>query len=84
MLARELFEGGIQAAGGYFLDPINVDYVTTLGAPAGYILSEDDRALARPGAEFTSRIGLIPVMVPGGHVSMLTRPDEVTRALLKI
>ena len=52
--------------------------------PAGYILSEDDRALARPGTEFAARIGLTPVMVPGGHDSMLTRPDEVTEALLKI
>jgi len=47
-------------------------------------LSEDDRALARPGTEFAARIGLTPMMVPGGHESMLTRPDEVTTALLKI
>jgi hypothetical protein len=58
--------------------------VTTLGVSAGYVLSEDDRALARPGTEFAARIGLTPVMVPGGHESMLTRPDEVTTALLKI
>jgi hypothetical protein len=50
--------------------------------PAGYVLSEDDRALARPGAEFASRIGLTPVLVSGGHESMLTRPDEVAKALL--
>ena len=52
--------------------------------PAGYILNEDDRALGRPGTEFAARIGLTPVMVPGGHESMLTHPDEVTQALLKI
>jgi hypothetical protein len=68
--------------GGYFLDPLDVDDVTTLGVPAGYVLSEDDRALARPGAEFASRIGLTPVLVSGGHESMLTRPDEVAKALL--
>jgi pimeloyl-ACP methyl ester carboxylesterase len=79
-----LFELLVPQPGGYFLDPIDVGDVTTLGVPAGYILSEDDRALARPGTEFAGRIGLTPVMVPGGHDSMLTRPDEVTEALLKI
>ena len=68
--------------GGYFLDPLDADDVTTLGVPAAYDLSEDDRALARPDAEFASRIGLTPVLVPGGHESMLTRPDEVAKALL--
>ena len=79
-----LFELLVPQPGGYFLDPIDVGDVTSLGIPAGYILSEDDRALARPGTEFAARIGLTPVMVPGGHESMLTRPDEVTKALLKI
>jgi len=79
-----LFELLVPQPGGYFLDPIDVGDVTTLGVPAGYILSEDDRALARPGTEFAARIGLTPLMVPGGHESMLTRPDEVTTALLKI
>ena len=83
--AQDLFfELLVPQPGGYFLDPIDVGDVTSLGIPAGYILSEDDRALARPGTEFAARIGLTPVMVPGGHESMLTRPDEVTKALLKI
>jgi pimeloyl-ACP methyl ester carboxylesterase len=83
--ARDLFfELLVPQPGGYFTDPLDVDDVTTLGVPAGYVLSEDDRALARPGAEFAARIGLTPVMVSGGHESMLTRPDEVTEALLKI
>jgi pimeloyl-ACP methyl ester carboxylesterase len=83
--AQDLFfELLVPQPGGYFLDPIDVGDVTTLGVPAGYILSEDDRALARPGTEFAARIGLTPVMVSGGHESMLTRPDEVTKALLKI
>jgi pimeloyl-ACP methyl ester carboxylesterase len=79
-----LFELLLPQPGGYFTDPIDVGDVTTLGVPAGFILSEDDQALARPGTEFAARIGLTPVMVPGGHDSMLTRPDEVTEALLKI
>jgi len=81
--ARDLFfELLVPQPGGYFLDPLDADDVTTLGVPAAYVLSEDDRALARPGAEFASRIGLTPVLVPGGHESMLTRPDEVAKALL--
>jgi pimeloyl-ACP methyl ester carboxylesterase len=83
--AQDLFfELLLPQPGGYFTDPLDVGDVTTLGVPAGYVLSEDDRALARPGTEFAARIGLTPVMVPGGHESMLTRPDEVTAALLKI
>ena len=83
--AQDLFfELLVPQPGGYFVDPLDVGDVTTLGVPAGYVLSEDDRALARPGSEFAARIGLTPVMVPGGHESMLTRPDEVTTALLKI
>jgi len=79
-----VFELLVPQPGGYFLDPIDVGDVTTLGVPAGYILSEDDQALARPGTEFATRIGLIPVMVSGGHLSMLTRPDEAAKALLEI
>ena len=83
--AQDLFfELLVPQPGGYFVDPIDVGDVTTLGVPAGYVLSEDDRALARPGTEFAARIGLTPVMVPGGRESMLTRPDELTTALLKI
>jgi pimeloyl-ACP methyl ester carboxylesterase len=82
--AQDLFfELLVPQPGGYFLDPIGVGDVTTLGVPAGYVLSQDDRALARPGTEFAARIGLTPVMVPGGHESMLTRPDEVAKALLE-
>ncbi|MFJ5263930.1 alpha/beta fold hydrolase [Streptomyces sp. NPDC088387] len=68
--------------GGYFMDALDVPAVTTLGIPAVYLLSEDDRALCRPGAEFAARIGVTPRMVPGGHESLLTHPDEVARALL--
>jgi pimeloyl-ACP methyl ester carboxylesterase len=78
------FELLVPQPGGYFVDPLDVDDVTTLGVPVRYILSEDDQALARPGTEFAARIGLTPVMVSGGHESMLTRPNEVTKALLTI
>jgi pimeloyl-ACP methyl ester carboxylesterase len=68
--------------GAYFLQALDVDDVTTLGLPVAYVLSENDLALARPGDELAARIRLTPLMVPGGHESMLTRPDEVTEALI--
>ncbi|MFI6166494.1 alpha/beta fold hydrolase [Nocardia sp. NPDC051052] len=79
---RLFFELLVAQPGAYFLEALDVPAVTTLGIPAAYILSEDDRALARPGAEFAARVGLTPVIIPGGHESMLTHPDDVTRALL--
>jgi hypothetical protein len=69
--------------GAYFLEPLDVEDVTSLGVPPAYVLSENDLALARPGDEFAGRIGLTPRMVPGGHQSLLTYPDEVTEAILK-
>ncbi|MFI7613434.1 alpha/beta fold hydrolase [Nonomuraea terrae] len=82
--AQRLFhELLVPQPGAYFLQALDVDDVTTLGLPVAYVLSENDRALARPGDELAARIGLTPLMVPGGHQSMLTHPDEVTEALLK-
>lgn len=80
---RQLFfELLVPQPGAYFQDALDVPDVTTIGIPSAYVLSEDDRALARPGTEFAARLGLTPRMVTGGHESMLTRPDEVTAALL--
>lgn len=70
--------------GGYFLDALDVPDVTTIGVQAAYILSTDEGGvLARPGPEFAARLGLTPVMAPGGHDSMLTHPDELAKALLE-
>ncbi|MET7990770.1 alpha/beta hydrolase [Amycolatopsis sp. NPDC005232] len=81
--AQQLFfELLVPQPGAYFTEAIDVPDITALDIPAAYVLSEDDRALARPGAEFAARLGLAPVMVPGGHQSMLTHPDEVAQALL--
>lgn len=79
---RLFFELLVPQPGAYFLEAIDVPAVTTAGIPAAYVASEDDRALGRPGAEFAARLGLTPVIIPGGHNSLLTHPDEVTRALL--
>ncbi|MEU6782894.1 sigma-70 family RNA polymerase sigma factor [Nonomuraea angiospora] len=82
--AQRLFhELLVPQPGAYFLQALDVDGVTTLGLPAAYVLGENDLALARPGDELAARIGLTPLMVPGGHQSMLTHPDEVAEALLK-
>lgn len=42
----------------HLLEAIDVPAVTTSGIPTADILSEDDRELARPGAEFAARLGL--------------------------
>ncbi|MCT9931865.1 alpha/beta hydrolase [Planotetraspora sp. A-T 1434] len=68
--------------GAYFADALDIPEVTTLGIPARYVLSEDDRAMPRSGHEFAARLGLEPLMVPGTHESMLTHPDEVAKAIL--
>jgi pimeloyl-ACP methyl ester carboxylesterase len=68
--------------GAYFLDALDVPEVGTLALVTGYILSENDHALPRPGTEFAARLGVKPVMVPGTHESMLTHPHEVARAIL--
>jgi hypothetical protein len=69
--------------GTYFLEALDVPDVTTQGIPAAFVLSENDNVLARPGAELAARIGLTPIMVPGGHESMLTHPDEIAETLMK-
>jgi pimeloyl-ACP methyl ester carboxylesterase len=82
--ARQLlFELLVPQPGAHFTEPLDVDDVTTLGVPVAYVLSENDLVLARPGTEFAARLGLTPVMIPGGHQSMLTCPDQVAQALLE-
>jgi pimeloyl-ACP methyl ester carboxylesterase len=67
--------------GGYFLDALNVD-PADLGVATAYIASDSDCAPQWPAAEFASRLGVEPVYVPGTHLSMLTHPDEVAKAIM--
>ena len=68
--------------GGYMTDALDVPAVTEIGLAAAYLLGADDQSLARPGAEFAARLGLTPVVVPGGHMAMLTRPADIAAALI--
>jgi pimeloyl-ACP methyl ester carboxylesterase len=70
--------------GGYMLDSLDVPPVTKTGLNAAYVLCADDVALARPGAEFAARLGVEPVVVPGHHLTLLTRPGIVADALLSL
>ena len=77
-----LFELLEPTPGHYYTDALDLPDLTTLDIGLAYLLSEDDQVLARPGAEFAARLGLTPVMLPGGHDGMLSHPDEVAKALL--
>lgn len=70
--------------GRYLLDALAVAPVTTIGLSAAYLLAEDDLALVKPGAEFARRLGLEPVSVPGTHEALLTHPEELAAALLRL
>jgi hypothetical protein len=48
------------------------------------VLCADDISLARPGTEFAARLGVEPLVVPGNHLTMLTRPAIVADALLSV
>jgi hypothetical protein len=67
-------------------DPVDGEKYRQLGIPLEYLLSTDDVAL--PPGEFgwaprmPERCGVSPTSVPGSHESMLTRPAELSEALL--
>lgn len=67
--------------GGYFLDGLDID-AASLGIPAAYITGDSDCAMPRPHAEYATRLGVEPIVVPGTHNGMLTHPDEVAKAIL--
>jgi pimeloyl-ACP methyl ester carboxylesterase len=70
--------------GGYMVDALDGPAVTDVGLPAAYLLGEEDRSLARPGDEFAARLGVLPVLVPGSHMAMLSRPADIAAALTAV
>ncbi|MFG1606529.1 alpha/beta fold hydrolase [Actinoplanes sp. NPDC049265] len=80
-LQRVAFDLMTPQPGRYMLDPLDADPIPEKST---FILADRDRALARPGDEFAKRLGVTPIMVPGTHESLLTHPDELTEALLRV
>jgi pimeloyl-ACP methyl ester carboxylesterase len=70
--------------GGYMTGSLDLPPVTKIGLDAAYVLCAGDIALARPGAEFAARLGLDPLVIPGNHMTMLTRPAIVAEALVSV
>ena len=70
--------------GGYMTGSLDLPPVTKIGLDAAYVLCADDIALARPGAEFAARLCVDPLVIPGNHMTMLTRPAIVADALVSL
>ncbi len=70
--------------GGYMVNSLDVPAVTEIGLDAAYILGAGDISLARPGAEFAARLGVEPLIVPGGHMTLLTQPETIAGALTSL
>ena len=70
--------------GGYMTGSLDLPPVTKIGLDAAYVMCADDVALARPGSEFAARLGVDPLVVPGNHMALLTRPDVVADALISM
>jgi pimeloyl-ACP methyl ester carboxylesterase len=66
------------------IEPGRLREFLALGLPTGYVTATDDRTIEGPvSARFASRLPRCKqARVPGGHDCMITRPDEVTAALL--
>jgi pimeloyl-ACP methyl ester carboxylesterase len=80
-LQEAVFQMMLPQPGGYMVDSLDVPPVTEAGISAGYVLCDRDSALARPGAEYSARLGVEPTVVPGNHMTMLTRPAVIAGAL---
>jgi pimeloyl-ACP methyl ester carboxylesterase len=83
-LQRLLWELLVPHPGNYGEDASEAPPVSNLGIPVAYVLSEDDLGLGYSGAGvvFADRLGVVPIMVPGSHESLLAHPDDVARAIL--
>ncbi len=79
-----LFELFVPEPSRYLRDPAHDVDLVAAGIPAAYVLAQEDTVggLPLPGATFAQRAGVEPVMVPGGHLALMTHPDEVAAAIL--
>jgi pimeloyl-ACP methyl ester carboxylesterase len=80
-LAEIIYSMTLPQPGGYMTDSLDTPAVTKTGLDAGYILGAGDISLARPGAEFAARLGVEPLIVPGSHMTLLSRPQVIADAL---
>ena len=83
-LQELVFQMMLPQPGSYMTDSLDVPEVTKIGLDAAYVLGTDDISLARPGTEFAGRLGVEPLMVPGGHMGMLSHPKDVADALISL
>jgi pimeloyl-ACP methyl ester carboxylesterase len=77
--ARVVFEQLVPQPGAYMSTGVEVE---PLDVAVRYVLAEEDIALAAPGPELAARVGVEPILVPGGHEALLTHPDGVAKGLL--
>jgi len=79
-----LFELFVPEPSRYLRDPAHDVDLVAAGIPAAYVLAQEDTVggLPLPGATFARRAGVQPAMVPGGHMALMTHPDEVAAAIL--
>jgi pimeloyl-ACP methyl ester carboxylesterase len=66
------------------VEPGRLSAFLALELPTGYIAAEDDRTIEPAvAAGFAARLpGCVSATVPGGHDCMITRPNELTDALI--
>jgi pimeloyl-ACP methyl ester carboxylesterase len=66
------------------VEPGRMTAFERLDLPTGYIIAEDDRTIEpETAARFAARLPRCrTTSVPGGHDCMITRPSEVTAALV--
>ena len=82
-LQRLLSEILVPQPGRYLTDSLFLPPLRTIGIAADYLKCEDDRAVP-PDQNFAARLGVEALTVPGCHESLLTHPDELADALLRL
>jgi pimeloyl-ACP methyl ester carboxylesterase len=75
----------VPAPGAYFLESLErPSRPADHGLPCSFVLGEDDLVLPPPAVQFPALVGVDPVLVPGGHESLITHPDALAATLLDL